>query len=72
MIFEELGWHLDYYFNKKYIGSKRIERPDREKAGYYGRIEEPLSEDLLMKGRMYRKGTVLISECIPLCGRVIG
>ena len=71
MIFEELGWHLDYYFNKKYIGSKKIDTPDRNKSGYYGRIEEVLSEDLFLNGKAYRKGTVVVSECIPLCGKIM-
>jgi hypothetical protein len=70
--FEHLGWHIDYYFNRKYIGSELLEKPDREKTGYEGRIRKVLDKDLVLKGKKYKMGSIVYTECIPLCGKVVG
>jgi hypothetical protein len=69
--FEHLGWHIDYYLGRKYIGSELLDKPDREKTGYEGRIQKVLDEDLVLKGKRYKKGTMVKTECIPLCGRIV-
>ena len=71
-IFEDLGYNIDYYINRKYIGSKTITEPDRDKTGYEGRREEALKEDIILKGKKYKKGTIVLTECVPLCGRIKG
>ena len=70
--FEHIGWHLDYYVNKKYIGSVDISEPDRNVFGYMGRRESVLAEDLiLLNGKKIKAGTQVRTELIPLCGKAV-
>lgn len=71
-IFENLGWHIDYRLNGKYIGSELVSEPDRFKTGYEGRVQRELEEDIILRGKRYKKGTLVVTECVPLCGRVKG
>ena len=70
--FELLGWHVDYYINRKFIGSKLVPKPDRERYGYEGRVQKELKEDIVLRNKKYKKGTLVVTECVPLCGRLLG
>ena len=41
--FEIFGYSVDYRLNGRYIGSVTIEKPDRDKMGYYGKKIETLT-----------------------------
>ena len=69
--FKNIGYQLDVYHNKKYLGSIPLEKPDREVMGYYGRSEIILDKPIQVKKNYLRKGTKIMTECIPLCGRII-
>jgi len=71
-VFEHLGWHIDYYLDRRYIGSELISEPDREKTGYEGRVRRHLTEDIVLRGKKYKAGTLVATECVPLCGRIVG
>mgnify|MGYP001276282270 FL=1 len=70
--FEIFGYSVDYRLNGRYIGSVTIEKPDRDKMGYYGKKIETLTKDLVLKNKKYKKGTIVTTECYPLCGKYIG
>ena len=40
--------------------------------GYYGKKTHTLENDLILKNKKYKKGTVVTTECFPLCGKFIG
>ncbi|HPJ66067.1 MAG TPA: hypothetical protein PK243_11140 [Flexilinea sp.] len=44
--FETVGYSIDYAVDGKYIGSVRIDEPDRENFGYHGRKTETLTEEV--------------------------
>jgi len=69
--FEHIGYHIDYYLDKKYLGSIKVESKDREVFGYEGRTEIVLENDLKLKKKTIKKGTKVITELIPLCGKLI-
>jgi len=71
-VFEHLGWHIDYFIGRKYIGSELVSEPDRGKTGYEGRIQKTLDEDIVLRGKRYKKGTLVVTQCVPLCGRIKG
>ena len=70
--YEILGYDLEIYYRGKYYGSVRMEKPDRETMGYMGRKEIVLPEDWSYKRKRLKKGTKVITECIPLCGKLLG
>jgi hypothetical protein len=39
--------------------------------GYNGRKLITIKEDIILKKRKYKAGTTFMTECYPLCGRVI-
>ena len=75
-VFENLGWHRDYRIGSKYVGFVHMNEPDREKHGYAGRQTFVLAEDVVVdrNGKPYtiKAGVQVTTECIPLCGRVLG
>ena len=70
--FEIIGYFVDYRSRGKYIGSINIDKPDREIMGYQGRKTYPLENDTIIKKRKYKKGTIVTTECYPMCGKFIG
>jgi len=71
-MFEILGYSRDYYVGLKYIGSERLETPDRDTFSYNGRVSYVLTEDMVFKGKKrINKGTLVTTEVIPLCGKRI-
>lgn len=68
-IFKNIGYHIDYFKNKKYIGSIRVAEPDRKEIGYNGRIHSIAKEDIIFKNRKIKKGEEYYTELFPLCGK---
>ena len=53
----------------KYVGSVNIEQPDRKEIGYYGRIDEVPTEDIVFGNKKrIKKGTNYYTRMYPLCG----
>ena len=47
-----------------------LEKPDREKYGLYGKQTEVLENDIVLKNkRIIKKGTEVVTELLPICGR---
>lgn len=66
-----IGYSLDYYINKKYIGYVLINEPDRKEVGYNGRIKSTLENDVICTNKKkIKKGTEVITELIILYGRI--
>lgn len=71
--FEILGYNLDYYVNNKYIGQVIKKEKDRKVLSYLGREKTILEEDITLNNkRVIKKGTLVITELNPLCGRLKG
>ena len=70
--FEIIGYNIDYYLRGKYVGTMKRMTPDRETMGYTGRKTTIADKDIMLKKRMYKKGTEFTTECIPLCGKYLG
>lgn len=71
-MFEIKNYSKDYYINKKFIGYVVIEKPDRKNMGYTGRMTETLTSDLRLKNKLYKKGTEVVTEVSPICGKLLG
>ena len=68
--FEIIGYNKDFYLDRRYIGSVKLTEPDREVAGVYGEREEVLQEDIILKKKLYKKGTVVITSLQTVCGKM--
>lgn len=68
--FEQIGYFLEYYVDNKYIGSLNINKPDRDKIGYNGKIKSIATEDIKLKKRKIKKGQEYLTLLYPLNGRV--
>lgn len=68
--FEHVGYFKDYYVNRKFVGTVKVDEKDREVYGYTGRKEEVLTEDMVINKKKLKKGTTVITELGVLCGRV--
>lgn len=77
--FEILGYHVDYYDvenNKaKYIGSIKLDQPDRPVMGFEGRRTDDVTELLELRtsnGKIQKVvNKKVMTECVPICGRVL-
>ena len=70
--FEQLGYFTDYMIDNKYIGSIIIEKPDRETIGYFGRIDEIATKDIILDNKKrIKKGQSFKTMMYPLCGKFI-
>ena len=68
--FEQLGYFLEYMIDDKYIGSIIMDKPDREQVGYYGRIDEVATQDIIFKNKKrIKKGQSFYTRMYPLCGK---
>ena len=70
--FEINGYSIDYYLRGKYVGSIKLNSPDRDVMGYMGRMAHIADSDIYIKNRKYKKGTQFVTECVTLCGKFIG
>mgnify|MGYP005993219345 FL=1 len=70
--FEQLGYFTDYMIDNKYIGSIIMEKPDRETIGYFGRIDEIATKDIILDNKKrIKKGQSFKTMMYPLCGKFI-
>jgi len=70
--FEVLGYSIDYYIGTKFIGSKRLDEPDRPECGYRGRQRYQTTEDILLDNRKFiRVGTDIVTELNQINGKVL-
>lgn len=68
--YEKLGYHVDYHVSGKFIGSIKIDQPDRETVGYCGRIFSVAEEDIIFSNKKkIKKGEQYYTYLYPLCGR---
>lgn len=69
--FEILGYQKTYYINKKLVGQIKLNEPDREKFGYYGKKTEILNEDMYFSNskKTIKKGTEVVTELDILYGK---
>ena len=68
--FEHIGYSVDYFIDNKFIGSTKIEEPDREVAGYQGRRVDILENDVTLTNRkVVKSGVEVKTELILLCGK---
>ena len=70
--FEIKSYHIDIYHKGKYFGYIVRNNPDREIMGYSGRIKKVLKNDFIFKNKKIKAGSVVITECVPICGKLIG
>lgn len=69
--FEHLGFHIDYLYRGKYMGSIKVEKADREQYGYQGRETKLLEADVtLSNGKVLKENMEVVTELWPLCGNV--
>lgn len=67
-LFEIVAYSKDYYVGVVLTGSIIMKEADREVYGYNGKRTEILEEDLVLKNKkVLKKGTQVVTECIPLC-----
>lgn len=71
-VFEILGYHRDYWIRGKYVGSIKMDQPDRQHMAYRGRVTETLAEPLQLGKKTLPAGVEVTHECIPLCGKIVG
>jgi hypothetical protein len=68
--FKIFGYNVDFYDRKKFVGSLRLDEPDRDLMGYAGR-KQLAYKGILTKGtKKVKVDGVYLTECIPLCGRL--
>ena len=68
--FEKLGYFLEYMIDDKFIGTTILENPDRKEVGYYGRIDEVATQDIIFKNKKrIKKGQSFYTRMYPLCGK---
>lgn len=69
-IFEIKGYSKDYFVKGKFIGTIVLDKPDRKVYAYAGKITEVLENDVLLKNKkIIKKGTEVVTELLPICGR---
>lgn len=65
------GWYKEYYCIEgtkvQFLGTVRVEQPDREYVGYNGKKIESIAHPSLKKAKKVRKGTEVYSLLFPLC-----
>lgn len=70
--FEHIGYSVDYFIENKFVGSIKIQEPDREVYGYQGRRTETLQNNItLINKKVLKKGVEVKTELVPLCGKFI-
>ena len=71
-IFEHIGYSLDYFVENRFMGSIKVEEPDREVCGYSGRRIETLTSNITLSNKkVLKKGVEVKTELVQLCGKRI-
>lgn len=70
-MFEQLGYFKEYYINNRFFGTIKCEK-DRDIIGYSGRIDEILSETIILdNGKRIIKGIKVSTLIYPLNGKIV-
>lgn len=68
--FKKIGYFLDYMIADNYIGSIVINEADREEIGYYSRIDDVASQDIVLSNKkVIKKGQEFYTRMYLLCGK---
>lgn len=71
-VFKDIGYFVEYLIDTKLIGTKIIEKADREKIGYYSRIDAIAEQDIVLDNKKkIKKGQSYYTRLYPLCGKQI-
>ena len=71
-IFEHIGYSLDYFVENRFMGSIKVEEPDREVCGYSGRRIETLTSNITLSNKkVLKKGVEVKTELVQLYGKRI-
>lgn len=71
--FETHGYFLEFRIRQRYIGSLKLDKPDRKTVGYFGRKQYILEEDVYLDNKKkIKKGTEVDTWMYPICGRIKG
>lgn len=69
-VFKNIGYFVEYLIDTKLIGTKIIQEADRDKIGYYSRIDSVAEEDILLDNKKkIKKGQSYYTRLYPLCGK---
>jgi len=69
--FENIGYFIEYIIDTKFIGSKNIDKKDRDEVGYYGRIDSVATDDIIFNNKKrIKKGQSYYTRMYPLCGKL--
>lgn len=67
--FKNIGFFIEYFINRKFLGSIKVQEPDREIIGYYGRIDSVAEKDIILDNKKrIKKGSHYYTRLYPLCG----
>lgn len=70
-MFKKFGYFKEYYMNNKFMGLIECDK-DREKFGFFGKVEEVLKEDILLTNkRKIKKGKKVTTMLFEYCGSII-
>ena len=69
--FEHLGYFIEYYVNKKLIGTERVKKKDRPVIGYAGRRDDVLKTNKTFGKKTIKAGTNVLTIIYPLNGKYI-
>lgn len=65
--FETIGYFVEYIFETKLIGTKRIDTLDREAINYYSQINEIATQDIILdNGKKIKRGQKFYTRLYPL------
>ncbi len=74
-VFEILGYHKELFdqHTGKYLGYIKMSVPDRSQAkfGYFGRTKQHVKGTVHQSNKTFVVDDVYVTECIPICGRII-
>ena len=69
--FKIFGYSVDFYQNKKLVGSLILDKADREEIGYAGRKVMSYKGQLKKGHKFVEVDGEFMTECFPLCGRIM-
>ena len=70
--FEDLGFHIDYFLENKYLVSIKSEKNihPNEKIGYASTEFHKADTDIIIGKKKIKKGTEYKTIIWPLCGKI--
>ena len=67
--FENIGYHLEYYSNNKYLGFLKLNIYDGV-YGYASRKKYIADDNITIGKKKIKKGQEYITQVIPICGKL--